>query len=119
MVEETSLSTRKATILAANDTVIKNHGQMCVDVVEDSWKQASIHSQVADVSKTLASVRDLGASCHVTVLRSDAGYIKNVKSGNTVLPYTVGFQYIADLSLPSTPQNIDKGTINGNETHKL
>ena len=100
-VEETSLSRRNANFLAANDTVIKNHGQRRVNAVDDKWNQTSMHFQVADVSKTLASVRELDASGHITMMGNNSGYIKNIKSGKTILLYAEGGEYKFDLWVPT------------------
>ena len=113
-VEETSLSRTNANFLAADDTVIKNHGQRRVNAVDDKWKQTSMHFQVADVSKTLASVRELDASGHITMMGNNSGYIKNIKSGKTILLYAEGGEYKFDLWVPA--QKVDTCKINGVET---
>ena len=108
------MSKRNPNFLAANDTVIKNHGQRRVNAVDDKWNQTSMHFQVADVSKTLASVRELDESGHITMMGSNSGYIKNIKSGQTIVLYAEGGEYKFDLWVPA--QKTDKCKINGVET---
>ena len=66
---------------AVNDIVIKNHSQRPVNSIDVNWKHISMRCEVPHVAKTLASVRELDDSDHITVFRTNVGDIKYVNSG--------------------------------------